>query len=100
MTNFKLGDLVDFDKMIAPKVAKLVYWLGLIVIALAVGSSLLGGLAMMQYSFSGGVGMLLAALFGGSAGTLMWRVFCEAYVVFFGIYDRLAEVRDAVAKKE
>jgi len=41
---------------------------------------------------------MLLALFGGGFGLLMWRVVIEMYQVFFGIYDRLGDIRESLKK--
>jgi hypothetical protein len=32
-------------------------------------------------------------------GLLMWRVLCELYIVIFGMYDRLGQIRDSLARR-
>lgn len=91
---FQFADLFNFQKMVAPRVLKVIYWLGLIGIALTALISLLGGLAMMQYSFATGLGTVLLSLLALALGGLMWRVIIEIYTVFFNIHDRVTEIRN------
>ena len=97
--NFTLSDLTSFDKLIAPKVLKIVYWLGLAGIGVMALISLIGALAMMQYSASTALGTMLLSLIGLAFGVLFWRIMIEVYMVFFGIYERLGEIKDGLANK-
>lgn len=94
MNGFEIGDLFKFDKMVAPTVLKIVYWLGLIGIVLWALFALFGAITMMSYSVMSGLGMLLAAVVALLFGTLFWRIIIEIYMVIFSINDRLGEVRD------
>jgi len=94
MNGFEIGDLFKFDKMVAPTVLKIVYWLGLVGIVLWALFALFAAVNMMSYSASSGLGMLLLAVVGLLFGTLMWRIVIEIYMVVFSINDRLGEIRD------
>lgn len=94
MNGFEIGDLFKFDKMVAPTVLKIVYWLGLIGIVLWALFALFSAITMMSYSVMSGLGMLLAAVVALLFGTLFWRIIIEIYMVIFSINDRLGEVRD------
>ncbi len=96
--SFSFADFMNFEKLIAPKVLKVVYWLGLAGIVVMVLIGMAGGLAAMQYSFATGLGTILMSLIGGLFGLLMWRVLIEMYTVFFGIYERLGDIRESVKK--
>ena len=99
--------ILTFEHMITGPVIHLVYWagLGVIVVAAAgvVGASFGVGLrAISERSWEtllvivpGLVGGLLIVLAGG----LIWRAFCEFYVVIFRIGDDLAALR-RVAEEE
>ena len=82
----KFSDLTTFEKLISPTLIKFLYWIGIV----------LAGLRSLFTSFSLGGGVLgaLLAIVGTIAILLGWRVLCEIYVVVFGIYDRLGEIRD------
>jgi hypothetical protein len=102
-----LSSLLTFETMITGPVIHLVYWSGLGVIVLAafgvIGAS--AGVAMRAISertwdtllivVPGLVGGLLMVLAGG----LLWRAFCEFYVVIFRIGDDLSALR-RVAEEE
>jgi len=94
MNGFEIGDLFKFDKMVAPTVLKIVYWLGLAGIVLWALFALFAAINMMSYSAASGLGRLLLALVGLLFGTLIWRIMIEIYMVIFSINDRLGEIRD------
>lgn len=92
----EVKDLTTFERMVSPTLIKILYWVGLGLIALSgLGIMFSGG--MMGADMHGGgltfgsfVGGLLFMVFGG----LFWRVMCEFWIVVFAIYDRLGEIRD------
>ena len=96
--SFSLADFANFEKLIAPKVLKVVYWVGLVGIALGFLVMLVSAFGVMQYSFATGLGTLLLSIFGCAFAILMWRVVIEMYTVFFGIYERLGDIRDDLKK--
>lgn len=96
--NFSFSDLTSFEKLVAPKVLKIIYWLGLIGIVLLCLISFAGAFGMMQYSFATGLGTMIMSLVGLVFGVLLWRVVIEMYMVFFGIYERLGDVRESLKK--
>lgn len=96
--NFSIADLASFEKLVAPKVLKVIYWLGLIGIALGCLISFVGGLGVMQYSFATGLGTMLLSVIMFAFGVLLWRVVIEMYTVFFGIYERLGDIRNSLNK--
>jgi len=99
-----LSNLLTFERMITGPVIHLVYWSGLGVIVLAafgvIGASV--GIAIRERTLET---LLLAipTLIGGLlvvlAGGLLWRAFCEFYVVVFRIGDDLSALR-RVAEQE
>ena len=103
-----LSNILTFETMITGPVIHLVYWAGLGVILLAafgvVGASLGVGIrAISERSWEtllvvipGLVGGLLIVLAGG----LLWRAFCEFYVVIFRIGDDLAALRRAAEAEQ
>ncbi|MFN4113718.1 MAG: DUF4282 domain-containing protein [Sphingomonadaceae bacterium] len=97
-SGFTLGDLLSFEKLIAPKVLKVLYWLGLIGITLFALVSLSGAFGMMSYSPAAGLGMIVGVIVGYLIGILFWRIMMELYMTFFGVYDRLGEIRDRLGK--
>lgn len=70
MDKFSFGDLFKFEKMVAPVVLKVVYWLGLVGILIYLLLAIAGGLSMMEYSAATGLGTVLLAFVGAAFGVL------------------------------
>jgi hypothetical protein len=95
-----LSDLLTFNRLYSGAVIRYVYWAGLAVVTLmafgVVGTAV--GLAMKEP----GIGSILlafptlvAGLLVVMAFALLWRSFCEFYVVIFRISDDLRALRQA-----
>lgn len=97
---FSISDMLSFEKMVAPTVLKIIYYIGLVGIALYMLVAMAGAIRVMGYSPGMGLLTLIGALIGGCFGLLFWRVMIEVYTVLFGIYDRLGEVRDIMKKPD
>lgn len=90
----KFSDLFSFEKLISISLIKIVYWIGLI------GGLIAGAVLFISaLLFQGRVLTALSVLVGTVLGLLFWRVVCEAYIVIFGIYDRLGEIRDRTGSR-
>ena len=99
-----LWTVLTFERMITGPVIHLVYWSGLGVIVVAafgvVGASI--GIAIREKSLETvllAIPAMVAGLLIVLAGGLVWRGFCEFYVVIFRIGDDLAALR-RVAEQE
>jgi hypothetical protein len=97
--NFSAGSLLSFDKLIAPKVIKIVYFIGLIGIAIMGVLMIFGSFSMMSYSFGAAIGQLVLGIIGLAVGTLMWRIMMELYIALFGMYERLGEINAKLSAK-
>lgn len=90
----KFSDLFSFEKLISISLIKIVYWIGLL------GGLIAGAVLFISaLLFQGRVLTALSVLVGTVLGLLFWRVVCEAYIVIFGIYDRLGEIRDRTGSR-
>ena len=92
-----MGDIVqrflNFDKMMGTSIIKVLYYIGMVGIAISVIGSIFGALASMGSSFFGGLlGVVLAPVFG-LIGLLFWRFMCEIYLLFFKISDDLSAIK-------
>jgi hypothetical protein len=85
-------DLLGFDKLIAIPMIKIVYWVGNVGLVIALLMTLASLFTPAYYGVTG-VSVFLGIL-GICFGFLIWRVSCEMWIVLFGIYDRLGEIRD------
>lgn len=99
MNKFSFGDLFQFEKMVAPTVLKIVYWLGLVGIVIYLLVAMAGALTMMDYNAATGLGTMLLAIVGAAFAVLFWRIMIEVYMVLFGIHERLGEVRDRLNER-
>ena len=92
-----MGDLVkrftSFDKMMGTSIIKVLYYIGMVFIALFVGMGMFGALASMGNSFMAGLGGLILTPIMGIVGLLFWRFMCEIYILFFKISDDVAAMR-------
>lgn len=100
MGGFSIGDLFQFEKMVAPVVLKIVYWLGLAGIVIYLLIALGASVSLMEYNASGALLGIVGAVIGAAFAVLMWRVMIEVYMVLFGIHQRLGEVRDLMKAKD
>jgi hypothetical protein len=100
----RIWRVLTFDSMITGPVIHLVYWAGLgviVIVAFAVvGASI--GVAMREGTLAAvllAIPVLVGGLLAVGALGLIWRAFCEFYVVMFRIGDDLAALR-RVAESE
>ena len=86
----------SFERMITPSFVKVVYFLGfLILTAGGIGLMVWAGLKLNDATIDRNLGWRYVA-FGAAGlviGNIIWRVFCELWVVLFGIHDELLNVR-------
>ena len=95
-----LSDLLTFNRLYSGSVIRYVYWAGLGVITLmtfgVVGTAV--GLAFKEDGIRSillAFPVLIAGLLVVGAAALLWRSFCEFYVVIFRISDDLRALRQA-----
>ena len=90
-----MGSFFTFDKFLTPVLIKVVYWIGLFAIVLWMLLGIFGSAFMptYQYGYESGPGMravgVIVSLIGGALLILFWRVWCEIWMVFFSMNDRL-----------
>jgi hypothetical protein len=76
-----MDDFLAFRKMLTPVIIQVVFWLGLIGVAVWGWQSADGGI----------LGVLMIVV-----GAVMWRVYCEILIVIFRILDVLTDIRRGV----
>ena len=91
-----MGSYFSFDRMITPGFVKVVYFLGFIALTAAgVALAVWAGMQLNDATIDRMLGWRYVAV--GVAlvliGNIVWRVFCELWVVLFGIYEELVSVR-------
>ena len=82
-----MSDFLSFDTFITPRIIRIVFALGLLLIAIATVIRVVIGI----WSFSLLTGIILP-LVGACVVSLLWRIYCELILVFFDMRDKLAEI--------
>ena len=78
-----LGEFLAFRKFFAPVAIQVIFWLG--VIAVAIGS--------LSVMFTHGFGGFIGAIVGFVLGVVLVRIYCELLILLFRIYDELVAIR-------
>lgn len=89
-----LQHFLSFDKLIGTKLIKVLYFVGLIGIALAGIMSLFGAIMSLGGGFFLGLRLIAAAIFGTVVALLFWRFMCEIYLLFFRMSDDLRDIKN------
>jgi hypothetical protein len=94
----RMWAMLTFDRLITGQVLHLVYWAGLSIIVVAafavIGASV--GVAIREpgvASFLLAIPVLVVGLLAVTVLGLLWRAFCEFYVVVVRISDDLSALR-------
>lgn len=82
-----MSDFLSFDTFITPRIIRIVFALGLLLIAL--GTLFRVILGLLEVSIFEGV---LLPLIGACVVALLWRIYCELILVFFDMRDKLADI--------
>ena len=91
-----MGSYFSFERMISMAFVKVVYFLGFIAITAAgIALAVWAGMQLNDATISRSLGWRYVAFGVGlvSIGNILWRVFCELWVVLFGIHSELVSVR-------
>lgn len=83
----------SFDKLIGPVLIKVLYWIGVVGIALGVAVGIIGALASFRYSPEAAVVGIVSAPIGGVIGLIFWRFLCELYIVLFRISEDISVMK-------
>ncbi len=83
---------ISFEKLIAPTIIKIVYFIGLVLIVLGVLGAAVGTAGQNVFA---GLGLLIVAL---PLAILYWRVLMELFLVTFGIFERMGEIKEILKK--
>ena len=91
-----MGSYFSFERMITPGFVKVVYFLGFLALTAAgVALAVWAGMQLNDATIDRFLGWRYVA-FGVAlvlVGNIVWRVFCELWVVLFGIHEELVSVR-------
>jgi uncharacterized protein DUF4282 len=82
-----MSDFLSFDTFITPKIIRIVFVLGLLLVAIGTLIRVLWGIWELSI-FSG----VILPLVGACVVALLWRIYCELILVFFDMRDKLADL--------
>jgi len=82
-----MSDFLSFDTFITPKIIRIVFVLGLLLVAIGTLIRVLWGIWELSI-FSG----VILPLVGACVVALLWRIYCELILVFFDMRDKLADI--------
>jgi hypothetical protein len=94
-----LRRFLSFDRLIGPRLVKIVYFVGAAMIVLAAAGAVLSAFfAMAGGNVGTGLMQLLAAPAVGAVAFVYWRFLCELFMLAFLAYERMGEMRDLLAR--
>ncbi len=82
-----MSDFLSFDTFITPRIIRVVFALGLLLIA--IGTLVRVVVGIWQFSVLGGI---ILPLIAACVVALLWRIYCELILVFFDMRDKLADI--------
>jgi hypothetical protein len=88
-----ISDFTSFEKLIAPTIVKIVYWIGIAFIIIGALFGFFAAIAGNEATTA------LVTLVATPFMLLGWRLICELYIVVFGMYERLGAIRDALERR-
>ncbi len=94
-----MGAYFSFERMITTTFVRVGYFLGFVAITAAgVGLAVWAGMQLNDATIARSLGWRYVAMGVALvvAGNIVWRVFCELWVVLFGIHSELVSVRYAL----
>jgi hypothetical protein len=89
-----VGNFLTFDKLMGSALVKIVYFLGLIGIALGFVGGILSAFGLFFVNFGLGLGMLIAVPIGCIFALCFLRFACELYIVLFRMGDDINAMRN------
>ena len=82
-----MSDFLSFDTFITPKIIRVVFALGLLLIALGTLFRVIWGIWQLSLITGVVLPLIVACIVG-----LLWRIYCEVILVFFDMRDKLADL--------
>ncbi len=82
-----MSDFLSFETFIAPKIIRVVFAIGLLLIAIATLVRVIYGIWQLNVITGVILPLIGACVFG-----LLWRIYCELILVFFDMRDKLADL--------
>lgn len=92
-----LRRFLSFDRLIGPRLVKIVYYFGVAIILFVFAGALLTAVfAVAGGNFGQGLMQFVAAPVVGAVAFVYWRFICELFMLGFLVYERMGEIRDAL----
>ena len=92
--NGLLERFMSFDKLMGTSLIKILYWLGILGIALFALIGVISGFGAMKYSIANGLGAIIIALVSAVISLVFWRFMCEIYLLFFRMSDDIRDIKN------
>lgn len=90
-----LRRFLSFDRLIGPRLVRIVYLFGSATIVLALCGALISGVFAIGGGNPGsGLMQLIAAPAVAAVTFVYWRFLCELFMLAFLAYERMGEIRD------
>ncbi|MFD1197783.1 DUF4282 domain-containing protein [Brucella gallinifaecis] len=89
-----IKDIFFFDRFLTPVLMNVVYWIGLVILFIFPIIMVSGSGSYYEGAF-----LFIGILLFWIVGSIIWRLICEIFVLFFKILDRLTEIRDRLPPK-
>ncbi len=80
-------DFLSFETFITPKIIRIVFAIGLALIAIGVLVRVVVGLVHLEL-----IEGVILPLIAAALGALVLRIYCELVLVFFDMRDKLADI--------
>ena len=97
--NFR--SFLSFERMITPVIITILFWIGLIAVAITALVVFFGGI--IGGFNDGGFGSVVGGLFGGPLvfvlGALMVRIYAELLILAFRINETLTDIKNELKKE-
>ncbi len=82
-----MWEFLSFDTFITPLIIRIVFAIGLFLIALGTLVRVIWGIWQLSIFYG-----VILPLIGACIAALLWRIYCELLLVFFDMRDKLAEI--------
>ena len=82
-----MWDFLSFDTFITPKIIRVVFALGLLLIAIVTLIRVVIGIWQLAIVYGVILPLIVACVVA-----LLWRIYCELILVFFDMRDKLADI--------
>ena len=89
-----INRFLSFDKLIGAGLIKVIYFIGLALIAIGAVLAALGSLAAIGSEPLAAIGGFILAPIFGLISVIFWRFICELYILLFRMSDDLRDIKN------